>query len=288
MKISKYIFGMAVAMTAMFTSCDTDNEGAIYNSDNAGLSFTASVLADVTVPATDPTFEVEIVRSNANEALTGSVTLDGAINKVPYTGELSATDYSFEPGEYKTTVTVDVTSLPIGQELALTISIDDAENVGIGGVASTSLTVSKEYNWVSLGMGTYTDNWGWGITYDVEIQKAEGFDRWRVVGPYKESEINDDGEWGNWLNYSSSDYVEFWLSDGIVYYNPINLGLFYQGDNSAPVYAYHPAMFSGIPSDHNKFLDDKTVQLAPYYYVPALQGGWNNTQEDGVIIITLP
>ena len=36
-----------------------------------------------------------------------------------------------------------------------------------------------------------------------------------------------------------------------------------------------------------KFLDAKTIQLAPYYYIDGL-GGWNYTQKNGIITITLP
>lgn len=235
MKISKYIFGMAVAMTAMFTSCDTDNEGAIYNSDNAGLSFTASVLADVTVPATDPTFEVEIVRSNANEALTGSVSLDGTIDKVPYTGELSATDYSFEPGEYKTTVTVEVTSLEVGKILDLTISIDDADNVSIGGNASTSMSIIKEYNWIVIGKAIFTDytfseN---GTSAEVEIEQNETLpNNYRLVAPY--AAVYDDVTAQNINFYLSETGEPLTLDRGFVkldadmgigylmYYDPVN------------------------------------------------------------------
>lgn len=286
MKISEYILGGAIAIAALLSSCDTDNEGAVYHSGNEGLSFTSSVLTDVAVSPADPTFEVEIVRGNAQNALTGSIGLSGTVGNAPFDG-ITATDYSFLPGEYRTTVRVDVSALSIGQELALTLTITDTDNVSVGGVAETTLNVSKEYNWISLGTGTFTDNWGWGITYNVEILKADGFDRWRVIEPYAESEINDDGEWENWLNGESAPYIEFWLTeDGYVNFNSFYTGLNYDGDSSAPIYVHSPARF-GLDSSYNKFLDDKTVQLAPYYYIDGM-GGWNMTAYDGIIIITLP
>ena len=44
----------------------------------------------------------------------------------------------------------------------------------------------------------------------------------------------------------------------------------------------------GISLANNKQLDDKTFQLAPYYYIEALQGGFDYTGEGGSILITLP
>lgn len=46
--------------------------------------------------------------------------------------------------------------------------------------------------------------------------------------------------------------------------------------------------FAGISLANNKQLDDKTFQLAPYYYIEALQGGFDYTGEGGSILITLP
>ena len=123
---------------------------------------------------------------------------------------------------------------------------------------------------------------------NVEIQKAEGFDRWRVIAPYDESIKNDDGGNGDWLAGEAAPYIEFWLTDkGYVDYNEFFTGLNYQADGNSPIYVYSPSAF-GIDPKLNKFLDEKTVQLAPYFYVSSLGGGWDYTGSDGIIIITLP
>lgn len=267
------------------SSCDQDNEGAIL-SQQSGVSFVNSALGSIAVPASDPTFEVELFRANGNGELTGNLVLETALPDESTLEGCTVTPYTFANGETSTKVKVNVAPLAIGVNLSVTLSLPD-DVVSYGGVKSTNVKVNKEYTWVSLGKGTYTDNWGWGKTYDVEILKAEGFDRWRAVAPYAESMINDDGEWGNWLAPSSAEYVEFWLSDGIVMYNPIKVGVYYEGDKSMEIFAYHPLSFSGVDPSYNKQIDDKTFQLAPYYYINGV-GGWNYTQYDGVIIITLP
>lgn len=289
MKKTKYLFGLVIAAMAMLTSCDKDNEGAIYKSETAGLSFTSTALNAVTVLPNEPVFEVEIVRGNSSADATGKINVEASINKTPFEG-VTVTDYSFKAGESKTTVKVDVSPLEIGDVLSLTLSIADENSVAIGGNASTSLKVNKAYNWVSLGTGTFMDNFCIGeIAYNVEIQKAEGFNRWRVINPYAESMVNDDGGNGDMLAQEATPYIEFWLTDeGYVDYDGFFVGLNYQADSNSPIYAYPPTAFSGINPKFNTFIDDKTVQLAPYYYIPALEGGWDYTQADGVIVITLP
>ena len=121
-----------------------------------------------------------------------------------------------------------------------------------------------------------------------EIQKADGFDRYRVMKPYEQGLKNDDGGWGNAVASTSCDYIEFWIKDGIIYYNKFFIGINYDGSASNAIYAHHPSDFAGISLANNKQLDDKTFQLAPYYYIEALQGGFDYTGEGGSILITLP
>lgn len=284
-KISVLLSLLAVVL---FASCDTDQEGAIYNEKGYGLTFSAGTLLKVAVEPSNPTFTVELYRGNAAEACSGQLALSATIGKNELAG-CTVSDYSFAPGESKTAVTVNVEPLPVGYNLTVTLSIPDEANIAIGGVGTTKLTVQKEYNWTSLGTGTYTDNWGWGITYNVEILKAEGFDRYRVVEPYTESMKNDDGAWEDWLAPSACPYAEFYTvsENGTVSFDPFFLGLYYQADTSQPIYAYPADAFSGIDGSHSKWIDSKTIQLAPYYYIDGV-GGWNMTGQDGVVLITLP
>ena len=139
-------------------------------------------------------------------------------------------------------------------------------------------------------MGTFQDNWALGGTYSVEIQKAQGFYRYRVIDPYKEGLTNDDGAWENWIAMGTRcPYIEFWETgnDGLILFNNFALGINYQAVASQPIRAYHASSFSGTDSSFSKKVDAKTYQLAPYYYINGV-GGWNNTEYDGVIVITLP
>ena len=289
MRISKKIFGMAIVAAALFTSCNKDVEGAIYNGqNNAGVSFTAATLAAVEVPASNPVFEVEIVRGNTAAAATGSVTASLKAGSTDISG-VTVSDFNFAAGENATTVKVNIDPLEVGVQGTLTLALSDAD-ASVGAVKTATIKVSKAYEWESLGKGTYTDAWTTGsdnypdgVTASVEILKAKGFDRYRIVDPYKEYLASAEGanNWGAWIASSSPAYVEFYTEDNII-------GLNYQGDKSQPIYACHPSGWSSLSPAHNKWLDAKTAQFAPYYYIYSLDGGWNNTQYDGVIIITLP
>ena len=82
----------------------------------------------------------------------------------------------------------------------------------------------------------------------------------------------------------------------LVDYNTYHLGFDYDVD--APVKCYHPKSMKSTADEgswgFNRVLsyqaDGKTprqVQLAPYYYIDGL-GGWNNTQKNGIVVITVP
>jgi hypothetical protein len=101
---------------------------------------------------------------------------------------------------------------------------------------------------------------------------------------------NDDGELGNWIALGTRcPYIEFWeTGEGdLVMFNNYAIGANYQAVASQPIRAYHASSFSGLTPEFSKKVDSKTYQLAPYYYISGL-GGWNYTEYDGVVVITLP
>ena len=288
MKLNKVLFGLTIVAAALFSSCNKDNEGAIYsNQGNAGVSFTASTLANVEVPASNPVFDVEIVRGNTVGAATGNLTATlKAGNEVIPGATVSA--FNFADGQNSTTVSVNIAPLAVGVAGTITLTIDDAD-ASIGGVKSTTMKVSKAYEWKSLGKGYFLDNF-FGMESEPEILKAEGFDRYRVIEPCEPYRIaNADTD--SWVASSSAPFIEFWVEDGLVFWDEWFTGQNYDGDKASPIYAWHPSAFSSLNDpefwQYSKFLDAKTVQLAPYYYIDGV-GGWNYTQRDGVVYIVLP
>jgi len=290
MRINKKIFGLAFVVAALFTSCNKDNEGAIYDGQgsNAGVSFTASTLSNVEVPASNPVFDVEIVRGNTSAAATGSLTatLKVGDNEIP---GVTVSNYNFAAGENSTTVKVDISPLEVGVVGNLTLAISDAD-VSVGGVKSATMKCLKAYEWTSLGNGTFTDNF-FGMESTPEILKAQGFDRYRVMAPCEAYRTSPAAAEDTWVATWSAPYIELWVEDGLVFWDEWFTGQNYDGDKGSPIYAYHPSAFSDLNDaefwQFSKFLDAKTIQLAPYYYIDGV-GGWNYTQREGVVIITLP
>lgn len=275
--INKLTLALVVLCMGLLTACNQDQEGAIYQPNNAELSFNSSALEDVAVPAGNPVYNLEVFRGNVNATPQGKPSFSVTVKQNGQNVELEGctiSDYQFEEGASRGYVAINVSPLAVGVNANVTVKIDDAD-LSAGGVQTTSFSICKEYDWVSLGMGTFTDYFTIGdVTYNVEIQKAEGFDRWRVIDPYAESIKNDDGDNGDWLDTAACPYIEFWnIGDGLVSFNPYYIGLLYQGDPSAKIYAY-PATALGL-TNISGWADEKTVLLAPYYYVPALGGGFN-------------
>ena len=285
MKYIKSLFSILMVLSlCVFTSCEQENEGTLYNANNQGLSFTFNAF-EFSAPANNPVISVPVYRAVANDAYTASITV---ATEAP--GVTAPSSVSFAAGEHETTIDINLGSeLGVGVKATITITLNEAD-ASVGGVAETSVSAYKEYVFESLGMGTFQDNWALGGTYSVEIQKAQGFDRYRVIDPYKEGLTNDDGAWENWIAMGTRcPYIEFWeTGEGdLILFNNFALGINYQAVASQPIRAYHASSFSGTNPEFSKKVDNKTYQLAPYYYINGV-GGWNNTEYDGVIVITLP
>ena len=280
---------MAIVAAALFTSCNKDVEGAIYsNQSNAGVSFTASTLSAVEVPASNPVFDVEIVRGNTVGAATGTLTASLVANKAGVPG-VTVSSFSFADGQNSTTVSVNISPLEVGVAGSLTLTIADAD-ASVGGVKSATMKVSKAYEWKSLGKGQFYDNF-FGMTSQPEILKAEGFDRYRVIEPCEDFRAEAIAGGDTWAAASSAPFIELWVEDGLVFWEDWFTGQNYDGDKTQPIMACHPSGWSSMSTadfwQHSKFLDEKTIQLAPYYYIDGV-GGWNYTQKDGVVYIVLP
>ena len=285
MKYIKSLFSILMLLSlCVFTSCEQENEGAIYDANNQGLSFTFNTF-EFSAPANNPVISVPVYRAVANDAYTASITV-----ATEALGVTAPSSVSFAAGEQETTIDINLGSeLGVGVIATITITLNDAD-ASVGGVAETEISAYKEYVFESLGMGTFQDNWALGGTYSVEIQKAQGFDRYRVIDPYKEGLTNDDGAWENWIAMGTRcPYIEFWeTGEGdLILFNNFALGINYQAVASQPIRAYHASSFSGTNPEFSKKVDNKTYQLAPYYYINGV-GGWNNTEADGIIVITLP
>ncbi|MCH5175287.1 MAG: hypothetical protein J1F40_05325 [Prevotellaceae bacterium] len=173
---------------------------------------------------------------------------------------------------------------------------------------STKVTIMKDYNWTSLGMGTFDDALIFDESYRVEIQQAnENPSMFRLVHPYNEGlekEYTDDE-----IAENPSDYVKFQIlkagdvlrgvtlkNDGLVYYNQFNIGIKDEDYNVAVSYV-HPSAFASKATEESWSLNTvksyqenglpAVVQFAPFYYMNGV-GGYDYSVYTGVVTITFP
>ena len=157
MKVNKYIIGMFVATATFFVSCNTDNEGDIYNSTTMGVTF-ATGTQSVSFPSTGyEGFDVEVLRAKSSEATT--INLSATLVVGDKEQELPASitvpsSVSFAAGEFKTNIHVTVGDITPGQNYKVKISLPE-EMVTIDQTSDKVITVYRDYTFSSLGTGTF-------------------------------------------------------------------------------------------------------------------------------------
>lgn len=195
MKGFKYILGISIAVTALFTSCDTDSLGSVYESQTMGVTF-ATGTQRVSFPAHDyEGFDVEVIRGVTDEAATYNIVsahlLDASGNAtdLPSTIQVPAT-VSFAAGEGISSFHVTVGDIVSGINYKLAITLD--ESVAPVDAHSTKvITIYRDYTYSAVGTGLlrsefFGDETG-PATGEVEWEKADQITWYRALSPY------DDG-----------------------------------------------------------------------------------------------
>jgi len=159
MKISKYLLGFAL-MSLALTSCNQDNEGAIYESANSNVSWELDEI-ETTTAENDIVVPVMITRNTKNGALT-----------VHYTVEASDADVlsddgngqvTFADGEATAFVNVKASNMEKGSTYTYTMTLDDGAVVDVdenlGGVnQEITVTIVSDYTWIDAGTAHFIDH----------------------------------------------------------------------------------------------------------------------------------
>lgn len=155
---------------------------------------------------------------------------------------------------------------------------------------ATTVTIQKDYNWKSLGMGTYKDGYFWGTSASVEIlQAVEDAKKYRVMLDMEtivtkggdEVDGNQSTQTTITLLEKGQDFRGVTIDgDGYVYYTPINTGCLNDG---LDMICYHPMDFSKNWARYNnscyvsKYQKDGTPAIINLSGLILLQGtsnGW--------------
>ena len=192
----KYVNKISVLLSllavTLFSACNADQEGPLYTESN-GLSFVSSTLNPLKIVPDSPTFTVDLLRSNTEGDLTGSVKVSASMGDTAVEG-VTVSDYAFTDGENTASITIDVSVMSIGETITVGLALD-SEDVSVGGYGETSVDVTMDYSWQSIGTGSWQDGiisslyTGGGIdpslTWEVEVEQAvENPAIYRAVDPY--------------------------------------------------------------------------------------------------------
>lgn len=187
MKITKYLFAFAAVTMGLLTSCDTDNEGAIYTPENVNVSFAQEEPDQILTQDASYTIPVRLVRSDASSEYTARYTFTSADEGI-FTDPNGGT-VTFAAGEGSKTINIEAANMEKGTEYSATLTLSDAD-VAVADttrnnmVASTTISIMCDYNWESAGSGTFTDGIFEQGTTTVQVRHAEGTDIYRIYQPY--------------------------------------------------------------------------------------------------------
>lgn len=308
MKKINLILGALVCLFA-FSACTEEVEYTPATLESAnGVYFPSTSQASVALKSDASTYDVQICRTDTAAEQTVQLTVE--TNDT--IGALQIPDsVTFAAGQSSANLTInyDFEKMGYGTEFAVQVSIDPAVASTVG-LSSYAFTVSVPEPWKSLGMATFSDTYFFLDSYKVEIQQNElDSTYFRLVYPYHEAfEVDDDGYFGGpWEN--TDEYLYFQLlqpgsslagvpitMNDLIYFEPFMTG-FTHPSYGVDMELIHPAHFSSLAAESN-FTYNKVVsyqenglpavvQIAPMYYMDGV-GGFNYTQNDGVVTIVFP
>ena len=319
MKNIKYLIFSAAALLAL-ASCRRDE---VYNpaEKEEGSRFYFSA-AEMTVKVDDSHLEpfIELYRTDAAEV--SKVIAVNDTSGIFFSSNSAKLDFPVKVNKSKLTFSVVRDQLEIGRKYAIGFKIP-SETTAYG---LDSLTVIIDYPepWTVIGNAIIIDNW-LEITNDprdkesveatIEMEQNAIYpNRFRLKDPW--GALWEAAKYADENAESTDEYVYITLlqpgnlvgdvpitiSDPtLVYYDDICTG-YYDAGNGGTHYYCHPSGFKSTPAEtdwtHNCVVewqeaDEKgnripaIVQIAPFPYMFGV-GGWNKSQEDGLIQIIFP
>ncbi len=263
--IIKTILGLAAALIAA-AACDVENVGAIYSpaDNNNNVTFTQSVVVSDNILATADVVEIEIARSVAN----GSVTVSLA-STMP-AEVVVPSSVTFADGEYTAKIAINVSGTEVGKKYTGTISIaNKSDYVDGAAISSVSVTLAKAYTWVSLGDCYFYDSFLFEDIIKVELQKAEGFELYKILNPYPKNAVPFEAQ----EPISSFSYT-LGADGSISWGSVLNIGYYYAEAGSSYVY-YSPDEIGEDGQKENRMVANGTIaQFCWYPYLPDIGSWW--------------
>lgn len=193
----KNIFKSILALTVFAfaaTSCDVSNVGNKLSPEDStapAASFVQKVISETALNPAITSYEISVGRTSSNAPATVVVESTFADGVCPSAVEFAA-------GQSESKLVLDISDLAIGTLLKGTITLKDQ-----AGFANSKISVSlqKAFKWEPYGTVTITDDLVAAVftvenvSWEVEAEKAEGLEVYRLLDPYGENyPYNDPGD----------------------------------------------------------------------------------------------
>lgn len=291
MKTLKYIL-LAIVALAGFTACSDDATEIASGIQGNGVYFPVNNPETFMIADGQQEVLVPIARSVSDEAFSTRVLFNPGEDGAEIFTANSAVDFAVGESTSYVHISFDFSALELGTKYEMSLSLADGENTSSFGKTVYSFNVLYD-PWDDLGEATFFDYFFFENGYKVPVQRKSGTtDTFRLVDPYGPGLAAEGPDLMNaGLGVGTpSEYLEFMvLENGLVVFNICTTGLLYQGTSDIWIcHPYNMGMDDQSQWTYNCEVAEGVYQLAPYYYVPDAQGGWNYTQTAGVILIVMP
>lgn len=245
-----------------------------------GLSFQCATYTETLGPGANE-FVIPITRSVFSNEETVNITFTPA--QTCPTDISVPSSVTFPAGSNTAEIKVTIANATPPYTYAGTLKFDG--NASYSGVAAVSINCPVDYTWVSIGTGGYYDAFVMDNVedmYSVEILKAEGFERYRVISPYKEYYATAGPEsWEDWIGSTGPAYVEFWENEaGTLSFKSFATGLNYDGVSGDGInaYAWNEQQWYAANGDYDVWYQPGLAVLSPIYFIPTISGGFGQVQ----------
>lgn len=283
--IFKYLSLAAISALAM-TACSEegpDYAGPGAASDAPGVVFASSAASSYTLTPSETVLNIPITRTNAASAGSYDVTVvknqDNAL-VVP-------AQVSFPAGAKEAVLPVGIaSSFIVGTTKDLELSLSpDLKSPYTNGNSVLVTKVTRDYVWIDLGVATFDEGF-LGVKMESHLyQRSDDASYYRLDYPYDE-EAYEKGEALDMMGGTTQKFIEFTVKNGVVNWDKWYIGLNYDGVAGQDIVAFQPSVLSAKMSDDNtvvNYNEDGSISyvaFSPYFYVPALSGGFGEIECD--------
>lgn len=303
-KLFKYSLALLTVVIG-FASCSSDSDDNYQKASVSGpqVFFSKNMSTVVNLTFDDTSFKVPISRGNDAEAVTVALSKEDEENLFNVPASVS---FAAGQSEAEIEIGLDPTKFEFNEFKNLTITVDPEQGTPYG-IGTLALSVGMPLTWKSLGKGTYVDNWFEHSTKAEIFQCEQDPQKFRIASPYADYDGDDYFD----MSGTMDPYLELTVlkpgdvfndvtitENDLVVYPIYSTGAIHPSYTDDVIVMLHPSEYTSMAADqtmwvHNKVLEydangtPAKIQLAPSFYMMQY-GGWNNTQNDGVIEIYFP